>query len=136
MIGIIRRGFHNGLSTTWTLGKVIFPITLLVTILQFTPVLPWLIEVISPLMHLIGLPGEAAVPLVLGNFLNLYAGIAAIVSFEFTIKEVFIMAVMLSFSHNLIVESVVATKRGVRLWIMVVIQVGLAVIVVFIYKVV
>src|SRR5699024_11118676 len=126
MIGIIRRGFHNGLSTTWTLGKVIFPITLLVTILQFTPVLPWLIEVISPLMHLIGLPGEAAVPLVLGNFLNLYAGIAAIVSFEFTIKEVFIMAVMLSFSHNLIVESAVATRVGVKWWLIVGIRVGLA----------
>src|SRR5699024_12179919 len=56
----------------------------------------------------------------------LYAGIAAIVSFEFTIKEVFIMAVMLSFSHNLIVESAVATRVGVKWWLIVGIRVGLA----------
>src|SRR5699024_650882 len=59
------------------------------------------------------LSGEAAVPLVLGNALNLYAGIAAIVSFEFTVKEVFILAVMMSFSHNLVIESTVASKVGV-----------------------
>jgi len=136
MVGIIRRGFQNGMSTTWALGKVIFPITLLVTILQFTPILPWLMEIISPLMRLIGLPGEAAVPLVLGNFLNLYAGIAAIVSFDFTIKEVFIMAVMLSFSHNLIIESAVATKVGVKWWIIVGIRVGLALMAAFIINLV
>lgn len=136
MKGIMRRGFQNGLSTTWTLGKVIFPITLIVTILQFTPVLPWLIDLVSPMMSWIGLSGEAAVPLVLGNFLNLYAAIGAIVSFDFTVKEVFIMAVMLSFSHNLIVESAVATKVGVKWWVIVGVRVGLALLAAFIINLV
>src|SRR5690625_4763938 len=68
-------------------------------------------------MGILGLPGEAAVPLVLGNALNLYAAIGAIVSFEFTVKEVFIMAVMLSFSHNLFIESSVAARVGVNWWL-------------------
>ncbi|GAB3057095.1 nucleoside recognition domain-containing protein [Virgibacillus ainsalahensis] len=126
MTGILGRGLQQGLNTTWSLGKIIFPITLLVTILQFTPVLPWIIEKLTPVMGMIGLSGEAAVPLVLGNTLNLYAGIAAIVSFEFTVKEVFIMAVMLSFSHNLFIESAVASKVGVKWWLIVGIRVGLA----------
>jgi len=126
MPGILNRGFQNGLSTTWTLGKVIFPITLIVTILQFTPILPWIIDQLSPFMGWIGLSGEAAVPLVLGNLLSLYAGIAAIISFDFTIKEVFIMAIMLSFSHNLIIESAVATRVGVKWWIIVGIRLCLA----------
>ncbi|MEN2768519.1 nucleoside recognition domain-containing protein [Ornithinibacillus xuwenensis] len=126
MSGIFIRGLRQGLHTTWTLGKVIFPITLLVTILQYTPVLPWLIEKISPLMGLIGLSGEAAVPLVLGNTLNLYAGIAAIISFDFTVKEVFIMAIMLSFSHNLFIESAVASKVGIKWWLIISVRVGLA----------
>ncbi len=113
---------------TWTLGKVIFPITLIVTILQYTPVLPWIIDKLSPLMGLLGLSGEAAVPLVLGNALNLYAGIAAIVSFEFTVKEVFIMAVMMSFSHNLFIESAVASKVGVSWWLISGIRISLALI--------
>lgn len=128
MSGILKRGWNQGLQTVWTLGKVIFPITLLITILQFTPVLPWLIELIEPLMKLIGLRGEAAVPLVLGNTLNLYAGIGAILTFEFTVKEVFIMAVMLSFSHNLIVESAVASRVGVNWMIIVGVRIGLALI--------
>ncbi|WP_047984097.1 nucleoside recognition domain-containing protein [Ornithinibacillus californiensis] len=128
MSGIIKRGLKQGLQTTWTLGKVIFPITLIITILQFTPVLPWVIEKISPLMGLIGLSGEAAVPIVLGNTLNLYAGIGAIISFDFTVKEVFIMAMMLSFSHNLFIESAVASKVGIKWWLIVGVRVGLALI--------
>ncbi|MBC5637873.1 nucleoside recognition domain-containing protein [Ornithinibacillus sp. BX22] len=126
MSGILLRGLKQGLQTTWTLGKVIFPITLIITILQFTPVLPWVIDKISPLMGLVGLSGEAAVPIVLGNVLNLYAGIAAIISFDFTVKEVFIMAIMLSFSHNLIIESAVASKVGIKWWIIVGVRIGLA----------
>lgn len=127
MKGMLYRGLKEGLKTTLKLGKVIFPITLIITILQFTPVFPWFMNIISPLMGLFGLSGEAAVPLVLGNGLNLYAGIAAIISFDFTVKEVFIMAVMLSFSHNLFIESAVATSVGVRWWVIVGIRVGLAV---------
>lgn len=126
MSAIMYRGLQQGLKTTWSLGKIIFPITLIVTILQYTPVLPWIIEKLTPVMGLLGLSGEAAVPLVLGNALNLYAGIAAIVSFEFTVKEVFILAVMLSFSHNLFIESAVASKVGVSWWLISGIRIGLA----------
>ena len=114
----ISKGLLSGLRTTWMLGKIIFPVTFLVSILQYTPVLPWIIDLISPAMKLIGLPGDAAIPLVLGNFLNLYAGIGGILALDsLTVKEVFIIAVMLSFSHNLFIETGVALKVGVKLWV-------------------
>src|SRR5699024_7405110 len=106
----IARGIKQGLDTSWRLGKTDFPVTVGVTILQYTQILPWFINLLAPVMQIIGLPGEAAMPLVLGNALNLYAAIGAIVSFEFTVKEVFIMAMMLSFSHNLFIESTVASR--------------------------
>lgn len=124
---ILISGLHKGLSVTWTLSKVIFPITLIVSLLQHTPVLPFFIEIITPLMGYIGLPGEASVPLVLGFSLNLYAGIAAIITFEFTVKQVFILAVMLSFAHNLFVESTVAVRVGVKWPIVIIIRLSLAV---------
>ncbi|MFD1707589.1 nucleoside recognition domain-containing protein [Siminovitchia sediminis] len=123
----IKRGAIHGVQTTWMLGKVIFPITLFVVLLQHTPFLPWLIRQVEPLMKLIGLPGDAAIPLVLGNFLNLYAGIAGIMSLELTVKEVFIIAVMLSFSHNLLIESSVAMKVGIPIWLILAVRLGLAV---------
>ncbi|MEH7112690.1 nucleoside recognition domain-containing protein [Neobacillus niacini] len=126
MISSLKRGLQVGLRTTWTLGKIIFPVTLIVAVLQYTPILPWVIERIAPFMKLIGLSGDAAIPLVLGNFLNLYAAIGAILTLDFTVKEVFILAVMLSFSHNLIVESGVALKVGIKLWVVLVTRLGLA----------
>ncbi len=123
----VSKGLLAGLRTTWMLGKIIFPVTFFITILQYTPVLPWIIELISPVMELIGLPGDAAIPLVLGNFLNLYAGIGGILALDsLTVKEVFIIAVMLSFSHNLFIESGVALKVGVKLWVVLLTRIGLA----------
>lgn len=122
----LKNGLKAGFYTTWTLGKIIFPITLILTMLQYTPVLPFVIDLIAPVMGVFGLSGDAAIPLVLGNFLNLYAGIAGILSLEMTVKEVFILAVMLSFSHNLFIETGVALKVGVKLWVVLVVRFGLA----------
>lgn len=122
----VKKGLLVGLKTTWTLGKIIFPVTLIVAVLQYTPVLPWVIKMISPFMKLIGLSGDAAIPLVLGNFLNLYAGIGAILTLDLSVKEVFILAVMMSFSHNLFIESGVAMKVGVKLWVILTTRIGLA----------
>ena len=128
MGGTIKRGLVVGLQTSWTLGKVIFPVTLIVTLLRYTPILDWIIQVITPVMSWFGLSGDAAIPLVLGNFLNLYAAIGAILTLDLTVKEVFILAVMLSFSHNLLIESTVAAKVGVKIWVIVTVRVGLALI--------
>lgn len=124
----IKKGLAVGLKTTWTLGKIIFPVTLFISLLQHTPVLQWLIQLVAPLMKGIGLPGDAAIPLVLGNVLNLYAGIGAILTLKLTVKEVFILAVMLSFSHNLLVEVTVARKVGVNAALATAVRVGLAVV--------
>lgn len=126
MIHSVKAGLKVGFKTTWTLGKIIFPVTLIVALLQHTPVLPWVIELIAPIMGIFGLSGDAAIPLVLGNFLNVYAGIGAILTLDLTVKEVFILAVMLSFSHNLLIETSVAMKVGVKLWIVLAVRLGLA----------
>ncbi|WP_019243015.1 MULTISPECIES: nucleoside recognition domain-containing protein [Bacillus] len=121
-----KKGILSGFKTTWVLGKVIFPITFIITLLGFTPVLQKIVDFISPVMKVFGLPGEAAVPLVLGNFLNLYAGIGGILSLDLTVKEVFIIAVMLSFAHNIFIETSVALSVGVRLWVVLLVRYGLA----------
>lgn len=122
----LRKGLKTGLWTTWVLGKVIFPVTLIVTVLSFTPVIEWVTIICKPLMGWIGLPGEAAIPLVLANFLNLYAGIGAILTMDLTVKEVLILALMMSFSHNLLIETAVSTKVGVKASVVVAIRLGLA----------
>ncbi|WNB92793.1 nucleoside recognition domain-containing protein [Bacillus sp. NEB1478] len=132
----LKNGTLAGLKTTWTLGKIIFPVTLIITILSHTPVMDWIITAISPAMKWIGLPGEAAIPLVLGNFLNLYAGIGGILTLDsLSVQDVFILAVMLSFSHNLFIESSVAASVGIKLWVILLVRVGLALIAAFLINV-
>ncbi|HET7480140.1 MAG TPA: nucleoside recognition domain-containing protein [Rubrobacteraceae bacterium] len=108
-----REGVKSGLRTTWELGKIIFPVTLVVSLLQYTALYDVLLSGLTPVMGLIGLPNEAAVPLALGNLLNLYAAIGAMLTMDLTVKQVFILALMLSFSHSLPVESAVCRRIGV-----------------------
>lgn len=107
------RGFKKGLETIWILSKVIIPIYMIVTFLKHTPVLDYIAVVFSPLMQMFGLPGEAAIVLVLGGLINIYAAIGAIMSLTLTAKQITVLAVMISFAHNLLVETAVSTRVGV-----------------------
>jgi spore maturation protein SpmB len=71
-------GLLSGLRTAWRLGRIIFPVTLAVGLLRYTAVYDFLLSGLTPVMGLFGLPQEAAVALLLGNLLNLYAAIGAI----------------------------------------------------------
>lgn len=123
-----RSGLLAGLRTAWKLGRIIFPVTLAVSLLRYTAVYDFLLSGLTPVMRLFGLPDEAAVALVLGNLLNLYAAIGAILTMDLTVKQVFILAVMLSFSHGLPVESAVCRQVGASLAAVLSFRIGLAVV--------
>lgn len=92
---------------------MIAPAYLLVTAVGHTPLLDWGTRLFAPVMGLFGLRGEAAIVLLLGNLTGIYAALGAIASLDFSAKEVTIMAVMLSFSHSLPVETAVTKRLGV-----------------------
>ncbi len=120
-------GLRSGLRTTWELGKVIFPVTVTVSILKYTPLYDALLSGLTPVMGLIGLPNEATIPLALGNLLNLYAAIGAMLTMDLTVKQVFILALMLSFSHGLPVEAAVCRRIGVSVTLVFLFRITLAV---------
>ncbi|MDW7661319.1 MAG: nucleoside recognition protein [Bacillota bacterium] len=124
----IKRGLINGFKTLWILSRILVPVYFLVTLIGKTPVLGWISALFRPLMFIFGLPGEAAIVLVLGNVLNLYAAIGAMVSIDFTVKQLTILAVMLSFSHSMIVETAIFKRLRVSAWRIVTFRMSLAVI--------
>lgn len=124
----LKRGFMSGLSVTWELCKILVPIYFIVTFLKHTPVVDMISKSFAPVMGIFGLPGEAAIALVLGNVVNLYASIGAIASLSLTIKELSILAIMLSFSHSLLVETALAKKIGLSAIKVIAVRVGLAVV--------
>mgnify|MGYP000400861830 CR=1 FL=1 len=121
-----REGIKSGLRTTWELGKIVFPVTLIVSILQYTMIYDALLSGLTPVMALIGLPNEAAIPLTLGNLLNLYAAIGAMLTMDLTVKQVFILALMLGFSHGLPLEAAICRKIGVSVLLVVSFRITLA----------
>lgn len=122
----IIRGSKSGVETIWTMSKVILPVFFIVKVFEKIGVIAYLANLFEPLTRLFGLPGEAAVPLVLGNALNIYAALAAIEPLDLTAKHITILAVMLSFSHTLPVETAVSRSVGVNAMMIIGIRIGLA----------
>jgi hypothetical protein len=109
------------LRSFWKVIVIVFPVTVVVVLLQHSPVLPWIVEHLAPWMGHFGLPGSAALPLVFGMLVNIYAALVAAAGLGMTAGEMTTLALVLGFAHNLLVEGsllVHLTKRGL-LWILV-----------------
>jgi len=123
--GTFQQGLKNGLLTTWELALIMVPIYLLMTILSHTPVLQWIGRICRPMMELMGLPGEAAMGVVLGNLLNLYAAIGAVAPLSLDKSQMTVFALFLLLSHSLVVETAVCKKTGITAWPFVFFRLGM-----------
>lgn len=126
-IDTLKRGIKSGLDTLFILAKIIIPVNIFVSILKYIGLVNILAEFFKPLMKIFGLPGEAAIVLAFGNIVNIYAAIGAITTITLTAKQVTIIAIMLSFSHSLFIETAVSKRIGVSSLLIVGIRMTLAV---------
>jgi hypothetical protein len=111
-----KNGFSNGLKTSFVLLKVIIPVFIAIKILEHTPIIGWVSKLCDPLMGFIGLPGEAALAVVTGMFLNFYAVIGIIMALDLTAWQITIVAVILCCCHELVIETAIIKKTGIRVW--------------------
>ncbi|HET7733081.1 MAG TPA: nucleoside recognition domain-containing protein, partial [Paludibacter sp.] len=99
-------------KTIWWLLKIILPVSLFVSFLQYWGIIAQLANLLAPAFSIIGLPGESAVVFISSIFLPLYGPIAIISSLPLEIREITILAIMCLISHNLIVETAIQKKTG------------------------
>jgi len=99
-------------KTIWWLLKIILPISLAVSLLQYWGIIAYMADFLSPAFSLIGLPGESAIVFISSLFLTLYAPIAIIATLALDMREITILALMCLISHNLFVESAIQKKTG------------------------
>jgi hypothetical protein len=69
------------------------------------------------------LPGEAALGLMAGYFINLYAAIAVIAPLELSTKDITIAALILGIAHSLPLETAVTKQTGVNAWLLMFVRV-------------
>lgn len=96
---------------------IIAPVYTAMAILKYLKVLPAIADLCRPAMKYLGLPGDAALALVLGNFLNLYSAIGVMASLTLTPAQMTVLSLVLLISHSQILESSVffqmRTKYGI-----------------------
>ncbi len=109
---ILYKGFRSGCETTWELAKVIIPTAVLVALFKASGLLNWLAHAFGPYTRFLGLPGDAALVLFSGYFVNLYAAAGTIIALDLSLREITILSVMLGFCHSLLVELPISKKAG------------------------
>ena len=106
----LKRGWH---SFIWML-KILLPVSFAVTLLQWAGWLNEIYFLLKPLMSLLNLPPEAALPIISSMLLNLYAVVAIITVVPFTIEQMTLIAVFGLIAHAFILEGTVQHKSGLN----------------------
>ncbi len=113
-----KRGFLAGVKRGWSsfvwMCKIIIPVSFLVALLQWTGWLNQLDFLLNPLMSLLNLPPEAALPIISGMLINLYVVIAIITVLPFTAGQMTLIAIFNLIAHGLIMEGIVQHKSGLN----------------------
>jgi hypothetical protein len=107
-------GVRSGLRTFWELARVMVPAYGITLVLDQLGVVAWLADQARPLMALLGLPGDAAIPLVVGYVLNIYAAVGSISALDLTPQQITVLAVAILIGHNLFVEGAVLHRAGMN----------------------
>lgn len=109
-------GVKKGWNSFIWMGKIVIPVSLIVTLLQWTGWLNQLDFLLNPLTSLINLPPEAALPIITGMLINIYAVIASATVLSFTIEQMTLIAIFNLIAHNLIMEGIVQHRSGINVF--------------------
>lgn len=114
----LKKGTIAGLNKGWNgflwMMKIIIPISLMTSILDWSGLMHRLDFLLKPLMGLFSLPPAAALPLVIGMLSSVYGGLAAMVAIPFSTPQMTLMAVFILMAHALIQEGIIQGKSGIH----------------------
>lgn len=128
----LRTGIKKGRSSFIWIAEIVIPVSALVALLQWSG---WLVKadfLLGPLMGLLHLPSEAALPIISSMAINLYAAIATMTVLPFTTGQMTLIAVFTLIAHNLIVEGIIQRRSGISIAKITLVRIGAAIITVLI----
>lgn len=108
----VQTSLKTSLKSSWTILKLIVPIYILADLLFYFNLLSYITFMFKPIVALLELPQEAALAIVSGLFLNLYAAIAFAAPLGLGAKEWTVLAVFLGIAHALLVETEIMKRLG------------------------
>ena len=114
LLDIVKAGCKRGLFTFWTLAKVMVPVFVAVYLLRQTPAFGAIADFFRPYMGLLGLPGDAALAVVVGNTVNLYCAIAVLAPLGLSWQQLTVASIFLGVSHSHPMEGAIMYKMKTR----------------------
>ena len=106
--------------------KVIVPCYIAIELIKHFGLIDVISRVCKPFMSIFGLPGEAALCLVAGYFINLYAAIAVLTPLGLTTKNITVAALMLGICHSVTLETPITKKTGANALLLLLVRVTLS----------
>jgi len=114
----LRGAFISGVKKGWLsffwICKIIIPFSFLVMLLQWSGWLHHAEVVLQPLIGWLGLPSEAALPIISGMAINIYAAIATMTVIPFSTAQMTLIAVFVLIAHNLFMEGIIQHRSGMN----------------------
>ncbi|MGE4317545.1 MAG: hypothetical protein AB7E96_01465 [Deferribacterales bacterium] len=110
--------FQESYHILISLFKILVPMIILIKILEMTGFVAILGMALSPVMYLVGLPGEMGLVWASALMTNIYGGIVVFVALakglDMTVAQVTVIASMMLMAHAIPVEVQIAKKAGTR----------------------
>jgi hypothetical protein len=100
-------------SFIW-IAKIVVPMSLIISTLQWSGILEHISSFLDPVMKLINLPGEAALPILTGLLINVYSAIAVMGVLPFSIPQLTLISIFIMIAHNFILEGIIQQKSGIN----------------------
>ena len=110
-----RLGIRRGVRGFVWVARILVPVSLAVALLDWTGWLYALDPVFSPVMALINLPPQAALPILSALFTSFYAAVAMMVVIPFTHAQFILMSIFISIAHMLVIEGLIQHKAGIHM---------------------
>ncbi|KUO76091.1 MAG: hypothetical protein APF77_00500 [Clostridia bacterium BRH_c25] len=107
----ISRGSRSAVKVIINLMKYIIPAIFVLKVLEHSGWLIRIADFFAPYMAYMGMPGEGALVILLGQ-VSIYSAIAAMVTLGLTVKQLTIMSTFISIYHSFAVETIVISKGG------------------------
>ncbi|MFN8256357.1 MAG: nucleoside recognition protein [Bacteroidales bacterium] len=126
VLSCIQDAIKPALKTLGWLFRWMIPVSLFVTLLDYSGVLVVISDLLNPVFNLVGLSGQCSLVFITAILLHLYSAIAVIGSLSLNMREITILAIMCLIAHNLIIETMVQKKTGSSAIRMLVLRIGAA----------
>lgn len=128
----LRTGSRKGWGSFVWICKILIPTSFLVILIQWSGLLYQAVPLLNPLMRLINLPGEAALPIISGVLIGPYTTIAIVTIIPFSIEQITLIAIFTMIAHSLIIEGIIQHKSGINAAKITLIRLASAILTVFI----